>query len=171
VKGVAFSPDGRLLAGACGDGTVWQWNPAAGQSALLTVPSVASVGAVAFSPDGTLLASAYSDGTIRLWNSATGRLARSPLQMDVGGQENENGVAFSPDENLLASAYGSGTLRLWNLDTGQHGGLASRGWLVTTASVIAIVLAAFASVITMREIRLAGRRLPSAGRQLWRSCC
>lgn len=130
-----------------------------------------SVKGVAFSPDGRLPAGAYSDGAIRLWNPATGRLARSPLQMDVGGQEDENGVAFSPDGSLLASAYGNGTLRLWNLDTGQHGGLASGGWLVTTASVIAIVLAAFASVITMREIRLAGRRLPSAGRQLWRSCC
>ena len=168
---VAFSPDGTLLASAYTDGAIRLWNPATGRGMVLTVPSAASADAVAFSPDGTLLASAYTDGTIRLWNLATGRLARSPFRIGPGAQGNESGVAFSPDGNLLASAYGNGTLRLWNLETSQHGGLASGGWPVTTVSVIAIVLSAFAAAITTREIRRAGRRLPSTGGQLWRFCC
>ena len=168
---VTFSPGGTLLASAYGDGTIRLWNPATGRGMVLTVPSAPSANAVAFSPDGTLLASAYSDGTIRLWNAATGKLTRPPLQMGTGGRGNENGVAFSPDGTLLASAYGNGTVRLWNVGIGQHNGLASGGWLVTTASVIAIILSALAVIITRFEIRLADRPRPSPGRQLWRFCC
>ena len=168
---VAFSRNGTLLAAAYTDGTIRLWNPATGRGMVITVPSAASADAVAFSPDGTLLASDYTDGTIRLWNPATGRLARSLLRASPSGRGMGSGVAFSPDGNLLASAYGNGTLRLWHLETGQHGGLASGGWLVTTASVTAIVLSALAAAVTTREIRRAGRRLPGTGRQLWRSCC
>ena len=77
VNGVAFSPDGRLLASADGDGTVRLWNPATGQAVGVPIPvdpgdnggSAAAVDAVAFSPDGSRLATADSDGTVRLWNA------------------------------------------------------------------------------------------------------
>jgi WD40 repeat protein len=39
VSGVAFSPDGKLLATADGDGTVRLWNPAAGPPTGGVVPS------------------------------------------------------------------------------------------------------------------------------------
>ena len=78
VNGVAFSPDGSLLAGAYSDGAIRLWNPATGSlhGPVLQVgsSSPASVTAIAFSPDGNLLAGAYSDGAIRLWNPATGSL-------------------------------------------------------------------------------------------------
>jgi WD40 repeat protein len=128
VAGVAFSPDGTLLASADQDGTIRLWNPATGQA--VGAPLIAdshpggSVSGVAFSSDGKLLASADTDGTIRLWNPATSRPLDAPIAVDVasGFQGGVTGVAFSPGGKLLASAGHDGTIRLWNPATSRETG-------------------------------------------------
>ena len=86
---MAFSPNGKLLATAYGDGTVRLWNAAAEQAVgapLRADTGTASVTGIGFNSNGTLLATAYDDGTVRVWNPRAAtlsallfRLERTPL--------------------------------------------------------------------------------------------
>ena len=115
VWGVAFSPDGRLLATAGNDFTARLWDPATGELLRTLTGHDTAVWEVAFSPDGRLLATADHDGTARLWDPATGELLRTL----TGHTQPVGDVAFSPNGRLLATAGWDGTARLWDPANGE----------------------------------------------------
>ena len=115
VNGVAFSPDGTLLATASADHTARIWDTTTGQARTILTGHTGPVNGVAFSPDGTLLATASIDRTARIWDTITGQ-ARTILTGHTGPV---NGVAFSPDGTLLATASADHSTRIWDTTTGQ----------------------------------------------------
>ncbi|MET7685345.1 helix-turn-helix domain-containing protein [Streptomyces sp. NPDC005423] len=111
VSHAAYSPDGRLLAGADADHTVRVWDVARRRLLTTFTGHRESVFSVAFGPDGRTLASAGSDGTVRLWDVP----GRRPLAVLRGHTGDVFAVAFAPDGRTLASAGADRTVRLWDV--------------------------------------------------------
>jgi hypothetical protein len=103
VNAAVFSPDGRLLATANGDGAARLWDVATGTLVHHLAGPAGEVQSVVFSPDGRLLATAAAGDVARLWDVTAGALVRQV----TAGQARD--VAFSPDGQLLATAGGSGS--------------------------------------------------------------
>ncbi len=75
VNSVAFSPDGRTIAGGSWDGAVRLWEAASGRQLRVLAGHGGGVTSVAFSPDGRTIASG-GDNTVRLWEAASGEELR-----------------------------------------------------------------------------------------------
>jgi WD40 repeat protein len=72
VESLAFSPDGKRLVSAGGDGdqAIKVWNVANGRELLTFREHVRRIERVAWSPDGRKIASASWDHTLRVWEPA-----------------------------------------------------------------------------------------------------
>jgi WD40 repeat protein len=122
VFGLAFSPDGVLLASGSGMGpsdvsdyTLKIWDVDSGRELHALQGHSGDIHAVAFSPDGTLVASASTDYTVRLWNVGSGELVHTLWHRDGLWD-----VTFSPDGELLASGGVGRRVRLWDITSGQE---------------------------------------------------
>jgi WD40 repeat protein len=113
---VAFSPDGRLLAAASGDGSAQTWDAATGKAVLTLQGHTKGVTSLAFSPDSRTLTTASDDNTARIWNAATGKEIFT-LRGHSGGVTS---VAYSPDGRLLATASLDKTAKIWDAATGKE---------------------------------------------------
>ena len=113
---VAFSPDGRSLAGASGDGKVRLWETKSWEPLRTLDGHEADVNSVAFSPDGKAIASGSNDKTVRLWDA---RAASEPKTLK-GHADEVYFVAFSPDSKQLASTGKDRAIRLWDAQTGTE---------------------------------------------------
>ena len=123
VLSASFAPDGKEIAVAVADGSVYRWTPwgrLLGRPLELPLPVRADLPpalatAARHSPDGRLLGVASSDGGVYLWTLQPGE--EKPLDGPVMLPGNRSGaalaVSFSPDGKRILSFGTDDTLRVW----------------------------------------------------------
>jgi WD40 repeat protein len=140
LKGIAFSPDGKLLASGDAQATIRIWDVAAGKELhVIDMKSMPENLSLTFSPDSKALAcaGAWNDlsflpkGGINIqgieverkegyfvlvWDTTTGK----ELHRLGGLQDKIKSVAFSPDGKKVAAASRDGRICLWDAATGDE---------------------------------------------------
>jgi WD40 repeat protein len=115
-RGLAYSPDGRMLASNGGGSLVKLWDAASGSVLASLEGHSTPVASLAFSPDGKILATGSLDGSVKLWDVAQGR----ELKEVAGHTLDIRGLAFSPDGKTLASGSLDGSVKLWDVAQGRE---------------------------------------------------
>ena len=116
VSGLAWSPDGKRIASASGDGTVQVWDALNGGHVLTYRGHSSDALSVGWSPDGKYLASGGLDTTVQVWNATTGE----HILTYRGHTDAVFAVAWSPDGTRIASASNDGTVQEWEATTGKR---------------------------------------------------
>lgn len=109
---VVFSLDGKRIATASKDGTVYIWDIAGGEMLATLTGHTDSLTNIAFSPDGTQVV-ASTDGAAFLWD-VVGKQASVQLTEYL---DNPDYVAFLPDGKLLLAA--TNEIRVYTIENGQ----------------------------------------------------
>jgi RNA polymerase sigma factor (sigma-70 family) len=138
---LAFSPDGRTVAGGSGVNVVNIWDVAGRRLVRRLEVDAKKEGLrgvayyqVAFSPDGKMLAAGgrglttegKADGVIHLWDLTAGTIVRCLSLMDRPDETCEPAhIEFSPDGKVLAASgriqqKGGAKVRLWETATGKE---------------------------------------------------
>lgn len=113
LKRAAFSGDGRMVAGACTDGSIMFWGVSSHGVELKHsfYGQHKTVVSITFSPDSALVATSSSDGPIMVWDAASAKLVHT-----LENSRCVDIVIFSPDGMFIASG-GSRAINLWSAQT------------------------------------------------------
>ena len=115
VNSLAFSPDGELLASACGDGSVKVRNSRTGRliRALGNAAHSGYASSIAFHPGGMHLASVGADERVKVWDLKTGLPVFDRPCGPVHVFGTAYAAAFSRDGRRLAAGW-DGVVTAWD---------------------------------------------------------
>jgi WD40 repeat protein/tRNA A-37 threonylcarbamoyl transferase component Bud32 len=120
VTALAFSPDGRFLAGGWPGGGLKLWDMTAGRELHTWMGHANTVYCLAFRPDGKRFASTsaqiFSPAEIKVWETETA----AEVGALRGHPQTVRSLAFSPDGQTLASGGIDGIVKLWDAAGGQQ---------------------------------------------------
>ncbi len=116
VHAVAFTPDGKRVISADGDGKIKLWDATTGQELDTLGVDEGRVLALAVNADGTRIASAGDDRTVVLRDTMT----RDIIHTYRGHSQKINCVAFSPTGNRIVSASEDKTIKVWDAESGKE---------------------------------------------------
>lgn len=115
MQTLAFSRDGKLLAGGDRDGAVRVWDLKSQQQIGFPLVGDNIVLRVSFSADGKALLWAGSDGSVHVWDIPNWRSAGQPLF--VGPLTS---IAFVPGGRMLVLGSDDGSIRIWDTQPTHH---------------------------------------------------
>jgi len=118
AAGLAFSPDGELLASVAPDGSVRLWRVFDGNLVSIPFDKLGNrFTSLSFSPNGQLLASASNEyALIQIWRVSDGVMLQT-IQGNKNPDARVASIAFSQDGKLLASGSDA-EISLWQVADG-----------------------------------------------------
>lgn len=112
IFGVAYVPDGTLIATAGWDGFLRLWDPASAMPLVKLRASPKPLSACAISPDGKQFLTGSMEGILAIWDAAT----QQPLHTTVAHTRPIASIRFSPDGQYLATAGWDRQVQLRRVD-------------------------------------------------------
>ena len=110
-RGVAWHPDGRLLAYSNPDKAIQLWDVEASCCRAVLHGHSTDIYGLAFTPDGARLFSGSADGTLRVWDVSDYRCVRVMQGYGVYLYD----VAWSPDGTYVSSGDTNGQVTVWDI--------------------------------------------------------
>ncbi len=121
VNSLAWSSDGRYLAGAAQEPIIRVWDATTGNCPILLGDNEDLNSqnlwtcSLAWLAEGTVLAGAYTDQTIKLWDVMSGNC----IQVIQAHDDWVLSLALHPNKKILASSGFDNTTKLWDWQTGE----------------------------------------------------
>jgi WD40 repeat protein len=112
IQCVAFSPDGKRVAGGGFEGGIALWDAQSGQLLSLLKGHSSYVEGLAFGPRGKTLLSGSLDGTVKVWDLELGAELKT-----LGPLAPVTAVALSADGRRAAAAGLDGSVKVWKVES------------------------------------------------------